>query len=124
MVFHILFSKKEGKFMDELSIEDRKYLFKKFKEIKIPFQDKTGCFFEFKEKMKKFHLKLFDETVNENMFAEVQILRIYIDDHATNMYIKVGYYSKRERHIKKVTLVNLDIKQKIVIDKIYKEIEV
>lgn len=124
MVFHILFSKKEGKFMDELSIEDRKYLFKKFKEIKIPFQDKTGCFFEFKEKMRKFHLKLFDETVNENMFAEVQILRIYIDDHATNMYIKVGYYSKRERHIKKVTLVNLDIKQKIVIDKIYKEIEV
>lgn len=110
--------------MDELSIEDRKYLFKKFKEIKIPFQDKTGCFFEFKEKMRKFHLKLFDETVNENMFAEVQILRIYIDDHATNMYIKVGYYSKRERHIKKVTLVNLDIKQKIVIDKIYKETEV
>ena len=44
--------------MDELSIEDRKYLFKKFKEIKIPFQDKTDCFFEFKEKMRKFRLKL------------------------------------------------------------------
>lgn len=123
MVFHILFSKKEGKFMDELSIEDRKYLFKKFKEIKIPFQDKTGCFFEFKEKMRKFHLKLFDKKA-EYWFPEVQILRIYIDDHATNMYIRVGYYSKRERHIKKVTLVDLDIKQKIVIDKIYKEIEV
>lgn len=123
MVFYILFSKKEGKFMDELSIEDRKYLFKKFKEIKIPFQDKTDCFFEFKEKMRKFRLKLFDKKA-EYWFPEVQILRIYIDDHATNMYIKVGYYSKRERHIKRVTLVDLDIKQKIVIDKIYKEIEV
>lgn len=50
MIFHILFSKKEGKFMDELSIEDRKYLFKKFKEIKIPFQDKTGCFLNLKKK--------------------------------------------------------------------------
>ena len=110
--------------MDELSIEDRKYLFKKFKEIKIPFQDKTGCFFEFKEKMRKFHLKLFDKTENEYLFAEVQILRIYIDDHATNMYIKVGYYAKSERHIQKVTLVDLDIKQRIVIDKIYKKIEV
>lgn len=109
--------------MDELSIEDRKYLFKKFKEIKIPFQDKTDCFFEFKEKMRKSHLKLFDKKA-EYWFPEVQILRIYIDDHATNMYIKVGYYSKRERHIKRVTLVDLDIKQKIVIDKIYKEIEV
>lgn len=109
--------------MDELSIEDRKYLFKKFKEIKIPFQDKTGCFFEFKEKMRKFHLKLFDKRV-EYWFAEVQILRVYIDNKATNMYIKVGYYTKQERHIKKVTLVNLDIKQRIVLDKEYKEIEV
>lgn len=123
MIFHILFSKKEDEFMDELSIEDRKYLFKKFKEIKIPFQDKTDCFFEFKEKMRKFRLKLFDKKA-EYWFPEVQILRIYIDDHATNMYIKVGYYYKRERHIKRVTLVDLDIKQKIVIDKIYKEIEV
>ena len=40
------------------------------------------------------------------------------------MYIKVGYYSKREKHIKKVALVDLDIKQKIVLDKEYKEIEV
>lgn len=110
--------------MDELSIEDRKYLFKKFKEINIPFQDKTGCFFEFKEKMRKFHLKLFDKMENEYLFAEVQILRIYIDDHATNMYIKVGYYAKRERNIQKVTLVDLDIKQRIVTDKIYKKIEV
>lgn len=124
MIFNILFSKKEDEFMDELSIEDRKYLFKKFKEIKIPFQDKTACFFEFKEKMRKFHLKLFDEMMNEHLFAEVQILRIYIDDHATNMYIKVGYYAKEERYIKKVVLVDLDIKQRIVIDKEYKEIEV
>ena len=109
--------------MDELNIEDRKYLFKKFKEIKIPFQDKTGCFFEFK-KMREFHLKLFDEMVNEHLFAEVQILRIYTDDHATNMYIKVGYYNKEERHIKKVTLVNLDIKQRIVLDKEYRELVV
>ena len=44
--------------MDELSIEDRKYLFKKFKEIKIPFQDKTDCFFEFKEKNEKVSFKV------------------------------------------------------------------
>lgn len=60
--------------MDELSIEDRKYLFKKFKEIKIPFQDKTGCFFEFKEKMRKFHLKLFDKKA-EYWFPEVQNIK-------------------------------------------------
>lgn len=110
--------------MDELSIENRKYLFKKFKEIKIHFQDKTGCFFEFKEKMREFHLKSFDEMANKHLFAEVQILRVYIDNKATNMYIKVGYYAKEERHIKKVTLVNLDIKQRIMLEKEYKEIEV
>ena len=83
--------------MDELSIEDRKYLFKKFKEIKIPFQDKTGCFFEFKEKMRKFHLKLFDKKA-EYWFPEVQILRIYIDDHATNMYISGLLFQERKIH--------------------------
>lgn len=110
--------------MNNLTIGDRVYLFEKFKEIKVPFQDKISFSLSFKNRKRKFSFKLFDETVYEYPFTEVQILRVYIDDKATNLYIKVSYWVKEERNIRRVRLVNLDIKQRIVLDKEYKEIEV
>ena len=50
MIFHILFSKKEDEFMDELSIEDRKYLFKNLKKLKFLFRIKQVVFLNLKKK--------------------------------------------------------------------------
>ena len=110
--------------MNDLTIGDRIYLFEKFNEMEVPFQDKISFLLNFKNRKRKFSFKLFDETIDEYTKAEIQILRVYINDQATNMYIKVFYRIKNGKEDRKIRLVNLDIRQRIVLENEYKEIEV
>ena len=123
MIFHILFNLMNYK-MNELCIRDRVYLFEKFKEIEAFFQDKFSFSLNFKNRKRKFLFKLFDEKGDKYTSIVMQILRVYIDDQATDMYIKVLYGFIKDKPFRRVRLVSLDIKQRIMLEKEYKEIEV
>ena len=123
MIFHILFNWWDYK-MNELSIRDRVYLFEKFKEIEALFQDKFSFSLNFKNRKRKFLFKLFDEKGDEYTSIVMQILRVYIDDQATDMYIKVLNGFIKDKPFRRVRLVSLDIKQRIMLENEYKEIEV
>ena len=110
--------------MNELSIRDRVYLFEKFKEIEAFFRDKFSFSLNFKNRKRKFLFKLFDEKGDKYTSIVMQILRVYIDDQATDMYIKVLYGFIKDKPFRRVRLVSLDIKQRIMLEKEYKEIEV
>ena len=110
--------------MNDLTIEDRVYLFEKFKEIELLFQDKFSFSLSFKNRKRNFSFRLFEETGNELTGMVVQILRVYIDNQATNMYIKVVGGFIDYKPFRRISLVSLDIKQKIILEKEYREIEV
>ena len=110
--------------MNDLTIGDRVYLFEKFNEMEVFFQDKINFSMNLKNRKRNFSFRLFDETVDECTRAEIQILRVYINDQATNMYIKVFYQMKNGKEDRRVRLVSLNIKQRIILENEYREIVV